>query len=405
MNFLFFYIDLDDFKKVNDLLGHDYGDRLLTAVSNRMQSLLIDNALNAFILARIGGDEFAIIFTPNEKDIHKASASLAELLCNKVSEPYLIDNQKMIIGCSMGVAVFPEHARSTSRIMRCADLAMYHAKENGKNSYAFFTEALTLKLEQQLNLELEIETGLANQDFKLFFQKQYHLKDLTVSGMEVLLRWQKNKKMVSPSEFIPFAEQNKLIDKIDNYVLNQSCAQIQQWKQNNLAPPRLAINISSQQFNCPNFFKDMDQSLKRYDLSGNCIELEINEYSLVENIEQYSANQSDGLKKLEELGVQLSIDDFGTGYSSLAYLKHLNIDRLKIDQSFIRDMTTNADSLTIVQSIINLAHSLGTKVLAEGIETEEQLRLLQSLECDEGQGFFLHKPESSDAITHQLTAT
>jgi len=211
--------------------------------------------------------------------------------------------------------------------------------------------------------------------------------------------------MVSPSEFIPFAEQNKLIDKIDNYVLNQSCAQIQQWKQNNLAPPRLAINISSQQFNCPNFFKDMDQSLKRYDLSGNCIELEITEYSLVENIEQYSANQSDGLKKLEELGVQLSIDDFGTGYSSLAYLKHLNIDRLKIDQSFIRDMTTNADSLTIVQSIINLAHSLGTKVLAEGIETEEQLRLLQSLECDEGQGFFLHKPESSDAITHQLTAT
>lgn len=400
--FALLYIDLDDFKRVNDSLGHDYGDQLLKVVSYRMQTLLLEHALEQFTLARIGGDEFAIILKAKEPEkLQKNSEKLAQAMCIKIGAPYEILKHQAIIGCSIGIALYPEHATSTTRIMRCADLAMYDAKEKGKNTYKLYTDQLNNKLEEQLRLEQSIECALSQQNMKLYAQKQFNLQDLTLSGMEILLRWHNHNQVIMPAEFIPFSEQHRLIDKIDNYVLEQACQTIQFWYQCGMTPPRLAINISSQQLNSATFCDTIKQLLRHYQLDGSAIELEVTEYSLVENIEQYAQNENSSLRQLEKLGVQISIDDFGTGYSSLAYLKHLNIDRLKIDRSFIQDMTTNADSLAIVKSIITLGHSVGAKVLAEGIETEEQLALLQSLNCDEGQGFLLHKPEAVENANHQ----
>ena len=395
------YIDLDDFKNVNDSLGHHYGDQLLNLASERMQTVLFEFYFNHFHLARIGGDEFAIILLLEPASLKEESQTLANLIIKTVSEPYNIANNPIEIGCSIGIALFPEQADTSIKLMRHADLAMYHAKHSGKQRCILFNSNIEKDLEQKIILRNRIETALAENEFILHFQPQYNLKTMEIIGLEALIRWHSDEVCYRPDEFIPFAEQHGLIHLIDNYVIKMACQQIADWQQQNILVPRVAINISSQQINSKNILKLIDDQIVNHNLTGENLELEITEYSLVENLKK-EGEQDSWLLHLHQKGIHISIDDFGTGYSSLSYLQHMNINRLKIDRSFIQEMTHEKDSQSIVSSIIALGHNVNATVLAEGIETEEQRQLLIDLSCDEGQGYLMHKPLPPEDIAKIL---
>lgn len=396
-----FYIDLDDFKNINDTLGHHFGDELLNAVSHRMYNLLLENFLHNFHLARIGGDEFSVILTLEEKQLAQQSELLADKLIKVVSQPYDILDHTLEIGCSIGIALFPQQGNTATKLMRHADLAMYEAKHNGKNKFVFFDNRISQKLEQKLILKQRLETALRQQEFILHYQPQYDLKTNKIIGLEALIRWQSDEVCYTPDEFIPFAEQNGFIHLIDEYVINLACQQIDDWNKQGLIPPRVAINISSQQINSNSLLELVNEKLTQYKLLGSVIELEITEYSLVESI-QKDNKQENWLNKLRDQGIHIAIDDFGTGYSSLSYLQHMPVNRLKIDRSFIQNITKKGDNQGIVESIISLGHNVNASVLAEGIETEEQYQMLISLGCDEGQGYLMSKPLPVNDITQLL---
>lgn len=402
-NLAVFYIDLDDFKNVNDTLGHHFGDELLNAVSNRMQNVLLERFLNHFHLARIGGDEFAIILCLDKSKLETESHLLAEQLIKVVSKPYSVLEQTLEVGCSIGVALFPEQATSATQLMRHADLAMYHAKHNGKNQFAFFNEEIGQKLEQKMILQNRIETALEKQEFVLHYQPQYDLETSHLIGLEALIRWQSDDICYSPAEFIPFAEENGFIHLIDEYVIKHACGQIAEWLESGLTVPRIAINISSQQINSESLLQLIDSQLSQYGFDGSHLELEITEYSLVESL-QKGSGQDSWLSWLHQKDIHIAIDDFGTGYSSLSYLQHMNINRIKIDRSFIHNMTDESESHCIVESIISLGHNVKATVLAEGIETEEQRQHLISLGCDEGQGYLMNHPLPAEQVAKLFRA-
>jgi len=397
------YIDLDDFKNVNDSLGHHYGDQLLNFVSERMQTVLFEFYFNHFHLARIGGDEFAIILMLEATNLKAESQTLANLIIKTVSEPYSISNNTIEIGCSIGIALFPEQADNAVKLMRHADLAMYHAKHSGKQRCILFNSSIEKDLEQKIILKNRIETALADNEFIMYFQPQYNLKTKEIIGLEALIRWNSSEACYRPDEFIPFAEQNGLIHLIDSYVVKMVCKQIADWQKQKIQVPRVAINISSQQINSNNLLKLLDNEIVNHNLTGKNLELEITEYSLVESLKK-EGKQDSWLQYLHQKGIHISIDDFGTGYSSLSYLQHMNINRLKIDRSFIQEITHEKESQSIVSSIIALGHNVNATVLAEGIETEEQRQLLIALSCDEGQGYLMNKPLPPEDITKILTS-
>ena len=319
-----------------------------------------------------------------------------------MSEPYSISNNTIEIGCSIGIALFPEQAGNAVKLMRHADLAMYHAKHSGKQRCILFNSSIEKDLEQKIILKNRIETALADNEFNLHFQPQYNLKTMEVIGLEALIRWHSDDVCYQPDVFIPFAEQNGLIHLIDFYVIKMVCQQIADWQQQNIHVPRVAINISSQQISSKNLLKLLDNEILKHNLTGKDLELEITEYSLVESL-QKGGKQDSWLPYLHQKGIHISIDDFGTGYSSLSYLQHMNINRLKIDRSFIQAMTHEKESQSIVSSIIALGHNVNATVLAEGVETEEQRQLLINLSCDEGQGYLMHKPLPPEDIAKILT--
>jgi len=392
-----FYIDLDDFKNVNDSLGHHFGDELLNAVSNRMHTILLECYLHQFQLARIGGDEFSIILYPEKQNLRVQSQDLADKLVDIVSQPYSIFGQKIEIGCSIGVALFPEQASNATQLMRHADLAMYDAKHNGKNKYVFFSEEIGHKLEQKMVLQQRIETALQKEEFILHYQPQYDLQTNNLIGLEALIRWQSDDIIYSPAEFIPFAEANGMIHLIDEYVIKTACRQIANWIEQGASVPRVAINISSQQINSSELLKVIDQQLSTYGFDGRYLELEITEYSLVEHL-QVNKEQDSWLSWLRNNNIHIAIDDFGTGYSSLSYLQHMHINRLKVDRSFINNMANESESHCIVESIISLGHNVNATVLAEGIETEEQRQQLIALGCDEAQGYLMNRPLPAEDV-------
>ncbi|NPA72416.1 MAG: EAL domain-containing protein [Gammaproteobacteria bacterium] len=389
------YIDLDHFKNVNDTLGHHYGDELLKAVSYRMENILLREFHDQFMLARIGGDEFAVILTGEEDNLDLLTFKLSELLCSELDKEFKIKDRTIKISASIGIALYPTHAQNNNAIMRSADLAMYEAKSLGKNRHEYFSPSLTEKLNLQIQLENDIEQALISRDFSLHFQPQYQLDSLKIVGLEALIRWKTDSKNISPAEFIPFAEKNGLIQKIGRYVIQEACQQISIWKKEGILPLdiKVALNISTQELSNPSFFANLNKQLVHFGVDSHNIELEITEYSLADNMETEGSTTNNILSLLEEKGIGVSIDDFGTGYSSLAYLKNMHIDRLKIDSSFIKDMTNSQDALAIVETIIVLGHKVGAKVIAEGIETAEQLELLKKIGCDEGQGYYLARPQ------------
>ncbi|WP_245546792.1 putative bifunctional diguanylate cyclase/phosphodiesterase [Hydrogenovibrio halophilus] len=395
--FHLFYLDLNDFKWVNDHLGHAAGDAFLQAVGQAFKQHLSGEAF----IARIGGDEFAVIVpgSLNREALYR--------LAGRFLETMTAINQKQNtghdVGCSIGVSHYPEHGQTAEALLTKADYAMYHAKSSDDTGYcAVFDEEMQATLQRQSELEVNLHQAVKDQAFAVHYQAQFHLHDLSLSGAEALIRWSTDEGMISPAEFIPMAEKFGLIDRIGQFVLETASAQLQAWQKTACVLPKVAINASCSQLLSSNFYAQVTAVLDNHALRPSQLDIEVTESVMMRNIEHHSFDEeATSLQLLQGAGVEISIDDFGTGYSSLAYIKHLNIDRIKIDKRFVEDIDQNPESRSIVAAIITMGHSLGLRVLAEGIETQTQLDWLRDLGCDEGQGFFLSRPVAAETFAQQ----
>ena len=383
------FIDLDQFKGINDMLGHEVGDQLLVDVSQRLLACVRTDDT----VARQGGDEF-IVFLPRINDAQGA-AVLAEKLLDVLSSAFYIGGREMHIGCSIGIAVYPADGHDVETLLKNSDTAMYQVKETGRNNYLFFTPMMNQMAGDRYALGADLRRAAERNELLLHFQPIVDIASGDIASMEVLLRWKHPLRgLVSPLQFIPLAEVTGLIVPIGEWVLRNACIQLQEWIARGLHVPRLAINLSAIQFQQKNIVESIRSILAETGADPRCLELEITEGSMM--------TQSDGvlasLKQLVELGFNIAIDDFGTGYSSLSYLKRFPIDTLKIDRSFVMDITQDPDDAAIVKAVIAMGHSLKMRVIAEGVETPEQLAFLRTEGCDQYQGYLFSKPLPANEI-------
>jgi diguanylate cyclase (GGDEF)-like protein len=383
------FISLDQFKKVNDSLGHGSGDSLLREFAERLKSCIT----RSDTVARFGNDEFALLKTgiDGTTDVIETIASLSQVLRFSFDLP----GHELYATASVGVSLFPFDGDDCETLLKNAGAALYRAKKSGGANYQFFTADMHELAARRLALETNLRRAIQNEEFLLHYQPRVSVDSLAITGVEALVRWQHPQLgLVSPSEFIPLAEDTGLILPIGEWVLRKACEQNRRWQQEGFAPIRMAVNISARQFHDQDLSETVIRILHESQLAPNYLDLELTESSIMQNAE-FAAGV---LTRWKNMGINISIDDFGTGFSSLASLKRLPIDALKIDQSFVRDATTDQDDAEIVMAITTLAHNLRLKVVAEGVETEEQLRFLQLLRCDEIQGFFFSKPLPADAL-------
>lgn len=386
------FMDLDNFKKINDSLGHETGDRLLIESAHRLRQKLRQGDT----IGRLGGDEF-IVLLADVKSPDKLMV-ITETLLDEFRRPFRLDDRELILTASIGIALYPQDGQDASTLLRHADSAMFYAKDQGRNNYAFFTPEMNQAAARRLSIEQQMHSALDRGEFYLHYQPLYRLQDTQLTGVEALIRW-RNPVLgqVPPDEFIPIAEQTGVIVKIGEFVIKTAVMMACQWQQHQ-ADLRMAINLSPAQFRdtgLTNFIKDL---LHRYPLTEGTLELEITEGVLLSGY----AHTDEILKKLTDLDIRLVMDDFGTGYSSLSYLRRYPFKVLKIDRSFISDMTHDAGDRELVNAAIAMAHGLGIKVVAEGVEIDAQRLLLKSLACDYGQGYFFSKPLSADDINAKI---
>ena len=382
------YIDLDRFKVVNDSLGHAAGDELLQAVARRLESCLrvSDTA------ARIGGDEFAVL-QQGITDLDGA-ATLASKILGAMAEPFQLSGRDTRISSSIGISVFPLDSNKPEELLRNADMAMYLAKNEGRNNFQFFTSALNVQIRDRLALESDLHAALEKCEFVLHFQPQVNLRTRRLTGMEALIRWQHpTRGLVPPSRFIGLAEECGLIYGISRWVLEQACAQNAAWQAAGLPRRRIAVNISAANFKHGDLCQTIADVLEQTQLSPQYLELEVTETLLLQD-----EHVTKVVPSLKKMGMTMSIDDFGTGYSSLSYLRCLPVEKLKIDKSFVHGLPESPDDGIIVRAIIDLGHALGHTVIAEGVESEEQLAFLRDRNCDEGQGYFCGRPMPAQAF-------
>ena len=377
------FIDVDRFKNVNDTLGHAVGDRLLQQVSER----LIRSVRAGDTVGRLGGDEFAIVLS----DL--SSAQDANLIAQKImvsfKEPLKLAGVELYVTASIGITLYPDDSTDQETLIKNADAAMYRAKDVGRNSYRFYTPEMNARALEHLSLENSLRGALERDEFVLYYQPKASVADGSIAGVEALLRWQHpDRGLVSPGEFMPVLEETGLIVPVGEWVLKAVCEQIRTWRRAGIAPVPVAVNFSPRQFASRDLGDTIKRVLDEQQVDPRLIEVEITESSLMSNLEDTALI----LKYVGDLGVGLSIDDFGTGYSSLAYLKRFPFDVLKVDRSFVKDLTTDADDATITRALISMAHNLGLKVVAEGVETEDQLAFLVEHGCDEIQGFYFSRP-------------
>jgi diguanylate cyclase (GGDEF)-like protein/PAS domain S-box-containing protein len=388
------FIDLDRFKQVNDSFGHLVGDELLCAVAQRLGARLREGDT----LGRLGGDEFILLISPL-RDPQDAAVVARDFIA-ALNEPFrLSDGGEVFIGGSIGISLFPQDGETVSELMKNADAAMYLAKENGRNQFSFYTRALNADARAKLAMENELRRTLLKHELALHYQPKVDLRSGQICGAEALSRWRlADGSMVSPAEFIPLAEKSSLILNLGAWVIEQACMQVRAWLDEGLPDICVAINISARQFRSGNLDKQLEHALESYGLEGRHLELELTESMLMHEPEQAVA----AMHKLKQLGVKISLDDFGTGYSSLAYLSRFPIDTLKIDQSFVRGVITDPDSAEIASAIIGLAHRMKLRVVAEGVETEDQLSYMRTNGCDELQGYYFSKPLPADDFAELL---
>ncbi len=380
-------LDLDRFKNINDSLGHETGDLLLLEVTQRLKACLRESDT----VARLGGDEFFVILEQIKNPEYLED--IAEKIQQAVSRPFSLNGHELYMTASIGICVASEAVETVQGMIKHADLAMYHAKSQGRNNYQFYQEELNAKCHEQLVLENDLRAALEKGQLRLLYQPQYELADGRLVAIEALLRWQHPQRgMVPPGDFIPLAEDTGLIVPIGKWVLQQTCRQNRIWQNRGLPPIPMAVNISARQFRQSGFVAMIEQVLIETGLEPRWLELEITESVVMLN----SAIVVETLMELRKMGVRLAIDDFGTGYSSLAYLKRFPISKLKIDQSFVRHITTDANDAAIATSVIALGQSMNLEVVAEGIETKAQLALLRQKNCQIGQGFLFARPLTAE---------
>lgn len=393
------FLDLDQFKVVNDTLGHAAGDELLYQVANRLS-----RGLRQYdILARLGGDEFVLLISPVSDE--RAAAAVARHILEMMSEPVILESKELFVTTSIGVVLSPADGNEAEVLLKHADVAMYAAKDQGRNTYRFFTEKMNLKALERSEIEADLRRAIRNNEFCLYYQPQVDLHSGKVMGVEALVRWQHPEKgLILPGKFIPLAEETGLIRPLGEWVLKTACTQNVLWQQAGYPRLKMAVNLSAKQFGQPGVVDKIDQVLFQSGMEADYLELELTESTLLHGAHEVIANMLD----IKVRGIHLSIDDFGTGYSSLSYLKLFPIDRLKIDRSFVRDINIDKDDAAIVDAIIAMGHKLGRRVLAEGVETEAELDFLRSQGCDEVQGYYYCKPLPPDELMawlHQRSLT
>ena len=381
--FALMFLDLDRFKTINDSLGHHYGDKLLQAVAERLQqSVRAEDTV-----ARLGGDEFVVLLGPIAEPT--VAANIAQKLLDTLALPLAVDGQEQNVSVSLGISMYPDDGAGLRDLMSNADSAMYHAKKMGRGNYQFFTPEMNAAAGKRLALERDLRRALDMQQFELHYQPKVDMKTGETHAMEALVRWRSPERgLVPPNEFISVAEETGMIIPLGAWVLEEACRQNRAWQLSGLPRMRVAVNLSAYQFrqqNLPEFVADL---LRRTGLDASCLELEVTESVVMHN----PAEAAQTLERLHAQGIHISVDDFGTGYSSLSYLKQFQLDTLKIDRSFVRDISQDADDAAIVKSVIALAHSLRLRVIAEGVETNEQLDFLRLLGCDQYQGYLSSRP-------------
>ncbi|BCA95963.1 histidine kinase [Legionella antarctica] len=385
----FLFLDLDRFKMTNDTLGHNMGDKLLQFIANRL--LIATDDFDT--VARLGGDEFVILLS-NLDDMKQAETMAQELL-HAIARPMQIDQHNLKITASLGISFYPRDGLDYESLMKSADLSMYHAKDNGRNTFRVFEPEMNRRVINHMQLDNALRDALKNRELFLVYQPLIDLKQSKIVGFEALMRW--NSKilgMVSPTDFIPMAEENGLILEMGEWVLREACLQMKKWQKQGLKNLTVAVNISGRQFRQTNLPELVSGILESIGLPAKYLELELTESLLIEDIDHVV----DTMYSLKDMGIKLVIDDFGTGYSSLSYLKQFPVDKLKIDRSFISEMASNQNDASIAKAIINLGHSLNIEVLAEGIETEFQKDFIISHGCDYAQGYYYKAPDTPDKI-------
>jgi diguanylate cyclase (GGDEF)-like protein/PAS domain S-box-containing protein len=388
------FLDLDHFKNINDTLGHDVGDYLLIKVTERIKNCL----RSSDTLARLGGDEFIILL---EDITDKQIVKVATKLCESFILPFYLNSRDVFITTSIGISIYPTDGTDMKILLKNADMAIYRAKEKGRNTFEFYTPEMNEKILKKLNIETNLRNAMDKKELFLNYQPVIDVHTHKIISLETLLRWQHSHLgLISPAEFIPVAEEIGLIVAIGEWVLRQACLQIIAWQEAGIFPDgmRLSVNLSARQFKERNLVKMISNILTETGLSGECLTLELTESLIMHDID-YNIKVINSLK---EMGIAISLDDFGTGYSSLNYLRRFPIDIVKIDQSFVRDIIKNADDASIVTAIIAMAHSLKMKVVAEGVETAGQYALLKERGCDEIQGYFISKALSAVKLVEFL---
>jgi diguanylate cyclase len=386
-------LDLDRFKVINDILGHQTGDKLLMALSKRFSSFIKED----IFVARMGGDEFTFLFR-NVVSLPDLECKVEELL-DLIQKPFLIDNQELYVTGSLGIAIYPEDSHSNEDLMKYADVAMYRAKDKGKNTYEFYHDQLNENNTKRLLLEKDIRRAIKEQQFEIYYQPQIKISTGKIFSMEALIRWNHPEKgLISPGEFIPIAEENGMIHELGEWVLYESCKQVKRWQKEGYSDMQLSVNISFKQLYHQSFINTVESMLNDIQFDPKLLDLEITESMAMKDLE-YAKHI---FAQLRNLGISISIDDFGTGYSSLNHIKNIPIDRVKVDGSFVRDVPNNQESTIIIKTIMAMTKNLNLLSIAEHVETEDQYNFLKSINCDEIQGFLCSAPLNKKSMSEFL---
>jgi len=389
------FIDLDRFKTINDTLGHDFGDELIRQVATRIGNVIRETD----VVSRLGGDEFTVLLPDMTDEIH--ASIIAKNILASLAQPFMLYGHEVYSSASIGITICPDDGEDANTLLKNADMAMYEAKDQGRNTFRFFTSQMTDRARHFLELDKDMRRALEQNELEVHFQPIYELEKHALIGVEALLRWQHPKRgLILPEEFIPVAEETGLIEEMGLWVLRQACGEATPWLQQDLHPGfYLAVNISMRQFKGGFDRKQMDSILEETGFPADKLLLEITESLLMDDDRRIR----DVLAEFRRMGIRLAVDDFGTGYSALSYLREFPVNTLKIDRSFIRDIGVSSSHRRLVEAIITMAHGLDLMTIAEGVETSEQDSLLSDVGCDMVQGFYYCKPVSADVI-RDLTA-
>lgn len=387
-----FIVDIDRFKAINDTLGFETADQILNKVAERLSSFTSSH----LCLAKLGGDSFSVVV--DQVSTMQEVEGLAQQILALFKEPISVDGQSLQLTISVGISLFPDDGEEVPMLIKHADLALAHAKKSGRNTYKFYTQSIGNLSLNRLHLERNLRKALINNQFKLYYQPQVKFSTGEIIGLEALIRWEHQGEMIPPHHFIPIAEETGLIHSIGEWVLREACQQNKRWQDDGLLRVPIAVNISMAQIEQQNFVDLVRQTLEITGLEPQYLQLELTESMLIQNMEHLVSI----IQSLKKLGVHIVLDDFGTGYSSFSYLRHLCIDSLKIDRSFVRNIPIHPQDGLISSAIINLAKSLNIQVVAEGVETKEQVQFLMDHSCDQMQGFFFSRPLQAEQLRDYL---